>query len=1668
MPGIVVFGRRWMVASDELVFPFGICVVIRLAWLIVISTVFGVYSDLLSTKGNLPFQETECRGKVNIYLVGYIALLIIVAVMDCLICFASSRGRVFELHKRRSVVPLIYIRFALFIIELIWLVLGFTWIFGKQMRQHCHDMATRRLSQGIVMFNFLFVIGVLVTMYFIFDSAGRLWPKLSSKNSRKSQYGAIHKQIRAQYEKKWEKSCKALFCCTKIESSQDNVFGFVSGLLSEYFQEYLDLVPSDIVAGLILLRRHQKALEARKIEKLLKDRIGNGDNDTEVVIKGKRTVHRHQRTTSARNFNYDNITESNILEDITHFSSYALAIYGWPFYLYDGILCGACNLCFKIRCCAGCCRPSTKDFVLVEDNCCECNLEATKMFLNNHEHEIIYISYKDEVYQPPFFIAVDHKKKSVVVSCRGTLSLKDVLTDVMIEEERIPVEGGDPTWMGHKGMIQSAQFVLDIIIKEGLLEKAFHCDTDRGTDSYGLTVVGHSLGAGVASILAFLLRPKYPALTCFAYSAVGSTFNYSASTYARDFIYSIVVGKDVISRLNLHTLDELRYMIIELLQRSKVPKWKIIRGCLCQCMLCCQSSSKSSHEDYLEHEIEDIPKYEPESSKRYYMGGKVVHIVKTQSIYPRCFGKKKAVYEAVWADVDDFQSILISNLLWKDHIPDTVKEALQSCLPQPEAVQENGPSKEDGRIKAIPEEEVHLLIDPDEDIHITVEEDVFPPADEKEPNVSEAVEVTVHAENASDVVIDVQEQKESLEIIIQSEKQTEAASNVVIELGKEAVIETEAKFEEEAVIETEAKSVVKSANEGDGSTEAPSTGNEKDSSSDEDLLVTVLAVPTASELVAKEAAQAEADLEAEKQAVEIDMKAEDSMKAAERKHHDEAHVKSFIADLTNELSKDMALKTEAAKQPVVEAKEEQTADHADDGSEPDSVSEKPKGILISLEVKDLESEGDTKSISFDLNVENEVAAEADLVKEDTVEDEAVKMATPEVAKIPTDIAVDAEDRELISVAVELLANAEKPTQINVTEAEVKIPVETEVTKEVEIQTEAEIPKEVEVPAEAEVPGETEIAVEADFPKEAEFLKEVEIQSKAQIPKDVEVPTEAEVSGETEIVVEADFPKEAEFLKEVEIQSEAEIPKDVEVPTEAEVVGEVEIAVEADFPKEAEIPAEAAAITEAADPDEEIGILNDAIEINIPETNDYIENVIDAEVQHEEPPMPVIDVPETDSQPNGFQIVVHAEEDSEYVEISIESANETKESQLAVEAMESKTANVEVDVSVRIEPPPEFAGAPVSTEIVVEPLKDAEIIVKPPEKAEFVELPKEPEIVVELPKEAEVVLELPKAAEIIVEPSKEAEVVVESPKEAEIIAELPKEPEVIVEPPEEFEVVSEPPKEAEIIVEPPKKAEVVTEPPKEPEIFVELPEEPEVVVEPPKEPEVVQPKEPEIVIEPPKEAEIVIEPPKEAEIVVELPKEPEVVVEQPKEAEIVIEPPKEAEIVIEPPKEPEIVVEPPKEAEIVIEPPKEAEIVIEPPKEAEVVVELPKEPEIVIEPSEEIDIVVKPPKGVEIFVEPPKEPEIVEVPPKEAEIEVPVSVTFVEAEPGFEPESKTTEEPQNGAIVEPVAEMESAPVADPENGTIKAAVSEAVAEVNSEPIIDMKFFEVPENEAAGAH
>ena len=51
--------------------------------------------------------------------------------------------------------------------------------------------------------------------------------------------------------------------------------------------------------------------------------------------------------------------------------------------------------------------------------------------------------------------------------------------------------------------------------------------------------------------------------------------------------------------------------------------------------------------------------------------------------FSRC-GRKRKLYEPVWADLEDFQSLEISSLMWEDHYPDFVLDALNQCLPSKE------------------------------------------------------------------------------------------------------------------------------------------------------------------------------------------------------------------------------------------------------------------------------------------------------------------------------------------------------------------------------------------------------------------------------------------------------------------------------------------------------------------------------------------------------------------------------------------------------------------------------------------------------------------------------------------------------------------------------------------------------------------------------------------------------------------------------------------------------------------------------------------------------------------------------------------------------------------------------------------------------------------------
>ena len=60
----------------------------------------------------------------------------------------------------------------------------------------------------------------------------------------------------------------------------------------------------------------------------------------------------------------------------------------------------------------------------------------------------------------------------VVISIRGTLSMKDVVTDLNAEAEVLPLTPPREDWLGHKGMVQAAEYIRKKISDEGIIARA--------------------------------------------------------------------------------------------------------------------------------------------------------------------------------------------------------------------------------------------------------------------------------------------------------------------------------------------------------------------------------------------------------------------------------------------------------------------------------------------------------------------------------------------------------------------------------------------------------------------------------------------------------------------------------------------------------------------------------------------------------------------------------------------------------------------------------------------------------------------------------------------------------------------------------------------------------------------------------------------------------------------------------------------------------------------------------------------------------------------------------------------------------------------------------------------------------------------------------------------
>mmetsp|Transcript_12365 Transcript_12365/g.34720 ORF Transcript_12365/g.34720 Transcript_12365/m.34720 type:complete len:449 (-) Transcript_12365:305-1651(-) len=158
---------------------------------------------------------------------------------------------------------------------------------------------------------------------------------------------------------------------------------------------------------------------------------------------------------------------------------------------------------------------------------------------------------------PRHAIYVDHLTTSVVLAIRGTQNLQDVIVDVSAAPA--PILGGRAE--GHKGIAATAEEMIPVVLPviSGALQRL---------PGYRLVITGHSLGAGVGSMIALCLRhdaDKWGATLpadCIANLTVYSfapppLLTPLASLSASDTknIYVFVNNLDIIPRCTLRNLE---------------------------------------------------------------------------------------------------------------------------------------------------------------------------------------------------------------------------------------------------------------------------------------------------------------------------------------------------------------------------------------------------------------------------------------------------------------------------------------------------------------------------------------------------------------------------------------------------------------------------------------------------------------------------------------------------------------------------------------------------------------------------------------------------------------------------------------------------------------------------------------------------------------------------------------------------------------------------------------------------------------------------------------------------------------------------------------------------------------------------------------------------------
>ncbi|VDD82804.1 unnamed protein product [Mesocestoides corti] len=339
--------------------------------------------------------------------------------------------------------------------------------------------------------------------------------------------------------------------------------------------------------------------------------------------------------------------------------------------------------------------------------------------------DILIFDITDQFYDATVMLIIDDATEAIVIIVRGTLSGDDTLVDMVAagaplrnEDNVLPA---DKQLIGHGGMCRTAQNIVSRIIEEGWVEAA-----RRLRPRYPVVICGHSLGAGLVSLMSALLQPSYPELKAYAFSPPGGLMNENLARHTRPYLCSITYGYDCVGRLGSQTLEDQRARIFHALCVYKVPKFIVLGTQMCLSLLRSTKIDRllPSERSLMRwknpecHQLLSLPRPYPRSlypkslkgsevKQKYTIdwmikslknpvpSGRLLHILEVDSdfeikgVEPYRKRGYKPPPIALWADANTFNSLLIHPKMLFNHSPIAVSTAidrLYNSIVHPEKV----------------------------------------------------------------------------------------------------------------------------------------------------------------------------------------------------------------------------------------------------------------------------------------------------------------------------------------------------------------------------------------------------------------------------------------------------------------------------------------------------------------------------------------------------------------------------------------------------------------------------------------------------------------------------------------------------------------------------------------------------------------------------------------------------------------------------------------------------------------------------------------------------------------------------------------------------------------------------------------------------------------------